>query len=270
LEFFSQFANTIILRPYVFVFLAVSLYAGQRLLGWRRTIRLFGLTWVTAFMSEYASTRIGIPFGEYFYTGSTQGYELYIGNIPFMDPLSFSFLLFASYCLALVFVLPPATRGAGQHGWLFNQRLGTSWPVMGLTVVFFTFSDIVIDPVALQGERWFLGKIYGYPHQAVYFGVPLANFAGWAVVGFLSFLGFRWLERGPYASEPIPRAVVKWELLIGIGLYYGVLAFNLSVTFWIGEMLMGLVGCFIFIPLTAVLFCTIWRTLFPVPRMTNL
>lgn len=29
--------------------------------------------------------------------------------------------------------------------------------------------------------------------------------------------------------------VVKWELLLGIGLYYGILAFNLSVTFWIGE-----------------------------------
>lgn len=65
-------------------------------------------------------------------------------------------------------------------------------PVVGLTVVFFTFSDVIIDPVALQGERWFLGEIYGYPQEAVYFGVPLTNFAGWAVVGFLSLLGYRW------------------------------------------------------------------------------
>jgi putative membrane protein len=196
LEFIFLLGNTLFLRPYVFVFLAFSLYAGQKLLGWRRTGRLFGLTWTTAFICEYASTRIGIPFGEYFYTGTTQGYELYLSNIPFMDSLSFSFLLFASYCLALVLVLPPAKR-AGQHGWLFDSALRTSWPVVGLTVVLLAFSDVVIDPVALQGERWFLGKIYGYPQEAVYFGIPLANFAGWAVVGFLSLLGYCLVGTGP-------------------------------------------------------------------------
>jgi putative membrane protein len=125
LEFIFLLANTLFLRSYVFVFLVFSLYAGEKLLGWRRTGRLFGLTWATAFICEYASTRIGIPFGEYFYTGSTQGYELYLSNIPFMDSLSFSFLLFASYCLAMVFVLSPAKR-AGQHGWLFDSALRTS------------------------------------------------------------------------------------------------------------------------------------------------
>lgn len=178
-----------------------------------------------------------------------------------MDSLSFSFLLFASYCLALIFVLTPA-NGVGQQGWLFDPTLRNSWPVVGLTVVLFTFSDVVIDPIALQGERWFLGNIYGYHQEGIYFGVPLANFAGWAVVGFLSLLGYRWMERGPNATDPIPQGVVKWELLLGIGLYYGVLAFNLGVTFWIGEMLMGIVGSFIFVPLTAVVFSTLWRGLF--------
>ncbi|MEO8324651.1 MAG: carotenoid biosynthesis protein [Nitrospirota bacterium] len=261
MEYFYLLTNTFILRPYVFAFLAFSLYVGQKLLGWGRTGRLFGLTWGIAFICEFASTRIGIPFGEYFYTESTQGHELYLSNIPFMDSLSFSFLLFSSYCLALVFVLP-SVKQAGQQGWRFDQTLRTSWPVMGLTVVFCTFSDVIIDPVALQGDRWFLGKIYGYPQEGVYFGVPLANFAGWAVVGFFSLLGYRWLERGPCASDPIPREVVKWELILGIGLFYSVLAFNLGVTFWIGEMLMGIVGSFIFVPLTAVLFSTLWRGLF--------
>ncbi len=209
-------------------------------------------------MGEFSSTRIGIPFGDYFYTGITEGQELYIFNIPFMDSLSFSFLLFSSYCVALVFVLPHATM-AGQRGWVFDPAWRTSWPVVGLTVVLFTFSDVIIDPVALQGERWFLGKIYGYPHKALYFGIPLANFAGWAVVGTVSLLFYRQLEQRSYSSEPIPREVVNRELLLGIGLYYGVLVFNLGVTFWIGEIFMGLVGCFIIIPLTAVLIVTIWR-----------
>jgi uncharacterized membrane protein len=257
-EFIFLLVNTVILRPYVFAFLAASLYVGQKLLGWRRTGRFFGLTWAIAFICEYASTRIGIPFGEYFYTGLTQDHELYLSNIPFMDSLSFSFLLFTSYCLALIFVLTPA-KGVGKQGWLFDSALRTAWPVLGLTVVCFTFSDVVIDPVALRGERWFLGNIYGYHQKGIYFGVPLSNFAGWAVVGFLSLLGYRWMERGRNATDPIPCEVVKWELLLGIGLYYGILAFNLGVTFWIGEMLMGIVGCFIYLPLTAVLLSTLWR-----------
>ena len=258
MEFFILLFKTVILRPYVFVFLGVALYASLPLLGWRRTWRLFGITWAIAFISELSSTRIGIPFGDYFYTGSTEGQELYILNVPFMDSLSFSFLLFASYCVALVFVLPRG-KMAEQHGWLFDPSLRTSWPVIGLTVLLFTFSDVIIDPVALQGERWFLGKIYGYPHEAIYFGIPLANFAGWAVVGFVSLFFYRWLEQGPYSRDSVPRSVVNRELLLGIGLYYGVLIFNLGVTFWIGEIFMGMVGCFIMIPLTAALMVTLWR-----------
>ncbi len=258
MDFFLLLAKTVILRPYVFLFLAVSLFTARTLLGWKRTGRLFGITWAVAFIAEFSSTRIGIPFGDYFYTGSTVGQELYISNIPFMDSLSFSFLLFASYCVALVFVLPRA-KMAGKDGWRFDANLRTSWLVVGLTVILFTFSDVIIDPLALRGDRWFLGQIYGYPHDALYFGVPLANFAGWAVVGLVSFFVYRWLERGPYYADPVPQTIVRRELILGILLYYGVLAFNLVLTFWIGEVLIGIVGCFIFTPLTAALFATLLR-----------
>jgi uncharacterized membrane protein len=142
-----------------------------------------------------------------------------------------------------------------------NIRSGVTkfWPVMGMTVILLTFLDVVIDPIALLGERWFLGNIYGYPQPGIYFGVPLVNFAGWAVVGFLSLMGYRWVERRLHPPEPIPYQVVKWELLLGIALYYGVIAFNVGVTFWIGEVLIGIVGCFIFVPLTAVFFIALWR-----------
>lgn len=261
MEFFSLLVNTIILRPYVFVFLGVSLVAARKLLGWSRTVRLFGLTWAVAFLCEYASTRVGIPFGDYFYTGSTLGEELYLSNIPFMDSLSFSFLLFASYCLALAFVLPPAQspRNAKKGGWDFDQTCRLGWPVVVLTILFFTFIDIVIDPVALRGDRWFLGQIYGYPHNGIYFGVPLANFAGWVVVGGLSMLLYKSLEDTQYRNNPVPLPMVNLEILMGIGLYYGVLAFNLGVTFWIGEIFLGLVGCLIFIPVTALLILQLWK-----------
>ena len=106
MEFLVLFAKTIAFRPYVFVFLAAFLFAAIQLIGWQRTWRFWLISWITAFVCEFSSTRNGIPFGWYFYNGSTVGQELYISNIPFMDSISFSFLLFASYCLALLFLLP--------------------------------------------------------------------------------------------------------------------------------------------------------------------
>ncbi len=250
--------KTLLLRPYVFFFLAVALFAASRFLGWKRTGALFGVTWLTAFVCELSSTRIGFPFGDYYYTGSTVGEELYVANVPFMDSLSFTFLLYASYCLALWFVLP-AQPAAEESGCRFLTRMGhndrwalLSWPVIGLTCLFFMLIDVVIDPVALRGDRWYLGLIYGYPDPGVYFGVPLANFAGWFVVGLIAMTGYRLLDRSGLLPA-FPDAVPVKDVLPGCGLYYLVLLFNLVMTFWIGEWLLGLAGCALYVPVTVLM-----------------
>ena len=252
MDVLTLFFQTILLRPYVFFFLGVSLLSSRRLLGWTRTGALFGISWIIAFVCELSSTRIGFPFGDYFYTGSSTQQELYISNIPFMDSLSFTFLLFASYCLALVFSLP-TVHSSRVRGWSFLVKHRNSWSVVLLTTLFFTFIDIVIDPVALRGDRWFLGQIYGYPDPGIYFGVPLANFFGWAFVGMVSMLLYRVIDQRGWIKTTIPSETVSWSLLMGVGLYYGVLIFNLGVTFWIEEWLIGMVGCVIYLPITCLL-----------------
>ena len=246
--------KTLLLRPYVFVFLAAALFCAHRLIGWRRAGLFLGITWFVAFVCEWSSTRNGIPFGWYHYTGSTVGQELYLSNVPFMDSLSFSFLLYASYCLALFFLLPKQAPD-GARCWRpalgFPLETRTSWPVFGLTVLFFACIDMVIDPVALQGDRWFLGQIYFYPDPGMHFGVPLANCAGWAVVGAISLAMYFPLDR--HLTTPVnkPGPSVTGDVLLGCSLYYGVLLFNLGVTFWIGESLMGLTGALMYGPITA-------------------
>jgi len=250
------FFKTIIFRPYVFLFLAAFLYAAVQLIGWPRTWRFWVISWATAFVCEFSSTRIGIPFGWYHYNGSTVGQELYLSNIPFIDSLSFSFLLYASYCLALCFVLPPATKVLSSSRLLplhLDLAVRTSRRTILLTALFFSFIDMVIDPVALRGDRWFLGKIYYYPEPGLHFGVPLANYLGWAIVGMLSlslYVVFD-LHLTPHPTMLAPS--VTPSLLLGVGLYYGVLLFNLGVTFWIGESLLGMTGTLMFVPVTALL-----------------
>ncbi len=247
--------KTILLRPYVFLFLAAFLFSAHRLLGWHRTLAFFGLTWGTAFVCEFSSTRTGIPFGWYFYTGSTVGGELYLSNVPFMDSLSFTFLLFASYCLALWFLLPSQTAPGVDARWRrpalsFQLSARTAWPVMILSVLFFVFIDTVIDPLALRGDRWFLGRIYYYPEPGVHFGVPIANYVGWAVVGTIALALYVPLDRR-LPPRPNPPSDVTGAILLGCGLYYGVLAFNLTMTFWINEPLLGTTGLLIYVPITA-------------------
>ncbi len=250
--------KTVWFRPYVFLFLAAFLVAAVQLIGWPRTWRFWLISWMTAFVCEFSSTRTGIPFGWYFYNGSTIGQELYLSNIPFMDSISFSFLLFASYCLALLFLLPiQSTSGTSAASRLpdlgFDLSLRTSWPVFGLTVLFFACIDMVIDPVALRGDRWFLGKIYYYPDPGVHFGVPIANYAGWAVVGAISLWLYFPLDRRLHSPLPSHRPSTTHRLLPGVGLYYGVLAFNLGMTFWIGEALQGTTGLLMYLPVTVLL-----------------
>jgi putative membrane protein len=247
------FLNTILFRPYVFVFLAAFLFTAIYLIGWPRTWRFWVISWATAFVCEYSSTRNGIPFGWYFYNGSTVGQELYFSNIPFMDSISFSFLLYAAYCVALSLLLPrnttPAAGPLPVASLRFDITARTGWAVLGLTAFLFAFIDMVIDPVALRGDRWFLGKIYYYPDPGWHFGVPFANYVGWAVVGLISLLIYFPLDRR--MPTLIPPTFVTARLLLGVGLYYGVLAFNLAMTFWIGETFMGFSGLLMHLPVLA-------------------
>jgi hypothetical protein len=236
--------GTFLLRPYVFGFLAAYLVAGARDLGWRRTL-LFG-AWVgpLAWFSEFLSTRIGIPFGLYHYTGDTRGQELFIANVPFMDCLSFTFLAYASFCLA---------RGA------LRSRRPSPTVVALASGVLMMLLDVVIDPIAVRGDQWFLGRIFYYAEEGVYFGVPLSNFAGWLLLGVLSVGGYLcWKSRlspglGLTGDDDDAKDRYGRQYWPGIALYYAVLGFNLGVTGWIGEWLLLSIGVVIHVVTAVVL-----------------
>jgi uncharacterized membrane protein len=246
-EFLVLLGKTLVLRSYVFVFLAVALTIALRLMGLTRTAVFFFMTWIVAFACEFSSTRTGVPFGWYFYNGATRGQELYISNVPFMDSLSFTFLLFASYCLSLVLLSSGRLR--------YDLPVRTSPLILASSVLLFVLIDVVIDPVALRGDRWFLGKIYDYPQPGLHFGVPLTNYAGWAVVGVIALGLYQHIDRR-MRDKPAGRHrehIQANMLLVGGALYYIVLCFNLAMTFWIGEWLIAWSGLLLFLPFTVVL-----------------
>ena len=209
--------GTVALRPYVFAFLAVFLAAGVVDLGWRRTLGFTACVWPVALAAELSSTRTGFPFGLYRYTELTRGEELFIADIPFIDSLSFVFLAYAAYCLARA---------------TLARRTVPRWAMALAAGVLMMALDIVIDPLAVLGERWFLGPLFAYVEPGAYFGVPLSNFAGWVIVGAVGVGLFLSLVHDDSGRRIWP----------GVALYYAVLGFNLTMTVHIGELLLAVIG----------------------------
>ncbi|MGH7335430.1 MAG: carotenoid biosynthesis protein [Candidatus Rokuibacteriota bacterium] len=214
--------GTVLLRPYVFGFLVVFTAAALADLGGRRTLRFAASVWPVAWLAEYSSTRVGLPFGLYHYTEATRGQELYIANVPFFDSLSFVFLAYAAFCVARLVV----GRAPGP---LTRVKLAL---IAGMLMMVL---DMVIDPIAVRGDRWFLGRVFYYAEEGSYFGVPLSNFAGWVAVGAAGVGLYLW-------GAGVPTEGRVWP---GLALYYGVLAFNVMVTLWIGEWALATTGLLI-------------------------
>jgi uncharacterized membrane protein len=211
-------------RWYVVLFLAAYVPLALRHLGARRTLRFSAIAAAISLASEIPSIRWGFPYGLYHYLweGPTglDPREPSILGVPCFSTLSYVFLNYAAICLASVLV------GARSRAALAV--------VAGVCMVAL---DMIIDPIALQGEKWFLGKMYWYPGGGEHFGVPITNYAGWFLVAALIAA----------ATWPLPRA--RCEL--GAGLWFGVAAFNIGVTFWIGERTLGWASAGIALPLLA-------------------
>ena len=253
-DFFQIAVGTVIMRPYVFAFFAAYLVAAVLHLGWRKTAWFTACGYLIAFVSEVSSINNGFPYGWYYYVEATRGKELWVAGVPFFDSLSYVFLAYCSYATALL-VLSPVKGGRcdlvkGERCDLVlleTGRLRRSFSVLLLGSLFQVFLDIVTDPVALQGSRWFLGRIYGYRVQGIHFGVPFSNYLGWWLVSALMIVALQLIDRFVGGDErPAGVAAAPFRCFYAPFLYLCVVVFNLSVTLYIGEHLMAMTGLFIF------------------------
>lgn len=244
---FQIAVGTVTMRPYVFAFLAVYLVAAVTHLGWRTTLWFTVVGYLISFASEVSSINTGFPYGWYYYLDATKDRELWIAGVPFFDSLSYVFLAYCSYATALL-VVSPVKAWRRDFVTLETRAIRRSLSVLLLGSLFQVFLDIIIDPVALQGKRWFLGQIYGYNEPGCHFGVPLSNYLGWWVVSVLMVLALQLIDArvGRRREKPAGVTNVPFRSLFGPILYLSVLAFNLTITLLIGERLMATTGLFIF------------------------
>ncbi len=163
---------------------ALFVYAWSAI-GPRRTLIFFLLSVTISLSAELIGTSTGWPFGNYSYT-SGLGYKI-LDRVPFTIPLSWFTVGLASYLLAL------RLRR-------YLPRRGSSWPPVLAGVWLLVVWDLVLDPAmaheAMQARFWV------WHQTGSYFGMPVINFAGWALTG----LAFTATSRWAWRAEPVLRS----------------------------------------------------------------
>lgn len=231
--------GTVALRPYVFAFFGAFLLVCVPHVGWKRSLTFTLIGYCIAFGSEWLSINTGFPYGWYYYIDTTSSRELWVAGVPFFDSLSYVFLAYCSYATAL-FILSPLKAWRWNLVALETRSIRRSFSALLLGAFLQTGLDIVIDPVALQGNRWFLGQIYGYREPGIHFGVPLSNYAGWLLTSFCLIAAFQLIDARRLDDAPSGVALLPFRSLLGPVLYLSVLVFNISMMFIIGERFMAL------------------------------
>ena len=227
--------STIALRPYVFAFLGCYLAIAIVNFGLRTTVLFTVLTYAVAWACEWSSVRNGFPFGLYHYIQATRGREIWLAGVPLMDSLSFTFLSFASYTLALLLSAPLYRRGWDVRT-LDTWELRRSPRVWLMAALFMVMIDMVADPLSVLGERWFLGRIFWYDPPGPHFGVPISNYLGWYFLAAVTVAIFQWLDRRlnrggatPLGAAPSAPSRALW----GPALYAGMVSLP-STEYWQG------------------------------------
>ncbi len=249
---FKLLLSTVALRPYVFIFLAAYLFISSVNFGLRATLLFTVLTYLVALACEWSSVHKGFPFGLYHYVEATRGRELWVAGVPFMDSLSFTFLAFASYTVALLVSCPLYRRGSDLR-LLDTAKLRRTPRVWLLAALFMVMIDFAVDPLSARGERWFLGRLFWYDPPGPHFGVPISNYIGWFIVAALSIGIFQRLDaRLGRAGKPWGvRPGLPSRAFLGPALYAGIVLFALVMLFRIGADEIGWASVFIFVPFAA-------------------
>jgi putative membrane protein len=185
---------------------------GGAVLGWWRTAFFFVAAVCLSLGMELLGTGTGWPFGAYEYTNGL-GFKV-LGRVPFSIPLSWFYMGLTSYLLAHLILERIAPRAPAWAAVALGTWLLTAW-------------DLVLDP-AMAHEGMPL-RFWVWHETGPYMGMPLINFAGWALTGAL-FMG---LSRVVWRTGPPSHTPVQFPLAVyGINMVFAI-ALSANVGLWL-------------------------------------
>ncbi|MGB9938065.1 MAG: bisanhydrobacterioruberin hydratase CruF [Methanobacterium sp.] len=130
-------------------------------LNWKKALTLLIALSMFALAIETFAIITGIPYSKFTYTNLI-GMKLF-GYTPFTVPFSFVPLFIGSLYIA-------------------SLKSLSKWKIIVLTALTVLVADLVLDPAAVALNFW-VWELDGF-----FYGVPLMNFIGWLITGFIAGL----------------------------------------------------------------------------------
>ncbi len=195
--------HSIISSAFVIAMALPSCYYFFWWLGASRAGTVMLLLGALSVLVEAIAVKTGFPYGGFIYSDAL-GYKV-LGLVPWTVVFAYLPLLLGSATLA--------SRLFGSERLRF--ALGSSALLLAV--------DLVVDPAAVAGGLW------AYSGTGAYYGVPLTNFLGWLLTGFVYsnllyvFAGEKMREDG---SNPVEVAA---SLMMALSFWTGFLAWKAMI-----------------------------------------
>ncbi len=180
----QEIVGTLVGRWYVTAFGVTFLVLASRHMGWRRTGIYAAVAIVVGVIAENGSTHFGIPYTRYSFNPELRGKEVFVGDVPLMVTLSYTFMSYFAFAAARVIVSGP---------WQLRGRLPRL--EFALAVLLAVWGIWVVDPVSRLGAHFFLGELFRYDGPGFWFGLPLGSQVGFAVTSGILVATLTWLMR---------------------------------------------------------------------------
>lgn len=187
--------GTLIGRWYVTALGLAFLWSASRHLGWRKTLTYAVAAIVVGGLAENGSVHLGVPYTRYAFNPHLRGKEIFLGDVPLMVPMSYTFMGYFAFASGRLLASGPwQTRGRRvAHEYLLGVMLAV-WALW------------ILDPVSRLGHRWFLGELFHYAGPGFWFGLPVGSQAGFALTAAVLIAILTWVTR----DEPnLP--VARWR-----------------------------------------------------------
>ncbi len=139
----------------VITFIVLYLITSYIEIGLKNTIKFLLLSYIISYLFEFIGVHYGIPFGKYYYNKSSLGPLLF--GVPIFIPFLWASLGFFSLAASNLFLA-----------------------ILGMVTL-----DITFDPLLSHNA-----KLWIWISKGPYYGVPITNFLGWAIVSFLFYSAY--------------------------------------------------------------------------------
>jgi uncharacterized membrane protein len=219
----DELAGTLFGRWYVSAFGVAFAVLATRHLGWRRTLIYAAAAVGVGLVAENGSASdLGLPYGRYEFNPDLRGDEIWVGDVPLMVALSYTFMSYFGFASARMIVAGP---------W----RTRSEMPVLEyLVAVLLTVWAIwIIDPVSRFGEHFFLGDLFAYEGPGFWFGLPLGSQVGFTLTSAILVGVLTWLARDE-PDQPVATAMTH-PRLPAVGTYVGQVLFMTITAWWVGS-----------------------------------